>query len=302
MSKKLFTLIFICIIAVLAGRFLIPFFTWLTGLQFRIIASIPLILVGVGILLWVWHFLRTKIADKGLCFLLLFILVAQPPIGVICIIYVISNLKRFGYPEDQQKTLKFKYQSFFLSSLCLVLGTGWCSYIIYGSPLDIVTKTSKYDENYFTWKDKKYDCFGLEYIEKEEFVIDPDIYKAKTEEQQRENKKENTNSNSPTYSYPTTPIYQDPYPVSGGYNGGYNPYESSTIENTPRQKTKVRNDCPYCENGERIQHEPGRAATFGIDGPRVYCSKCNQSWSAGTVHAHHRCEYCNGQGYTEYEY
>ena len=121
-------------------------------------------------------------------------------------------------------------------------------------------------------------------------------------EETNNSKSKSTNSNSPTYSYPAAPTYQDPYPAGGGYNGGYNPYESSTIENTPRQKTKVRNDCRYCENGEIIQHEPGRAATFGVDGPRVYCSKCNQSWSAGTVHAHNPCNYCKGRGYTEYEY
>lgn len=122
-------------------------------------------------------------------------------------------------------------------------------------------------------------------------------------EETNNSKSKSTNSNSPTYSYPTTPIYQDPYPVGGGYNGGYNPYESSTIENTPRQKTKVRNKCHYCNGtGERIQHESCRVPTFGLDGPRVYCSKCNQSWNPGTVHAHHYCNYCNGRGYTEYEY
>ena len=121
-------------------------------------------------------------------------------------------------------------------------------------------------------------------------------------EETNNSKSKSTNSNSPTYSYPAAPTYQDPYPAGGGYNGGYNTYESNTIDNAPRQKTKVRNDCPYCEDGEIIQHEPGRAATFGVDGPRVYCSKCNQSWSYGTVHAHNPCNYCKGRGYTEYEY
>ncbi len=84
-----------------------------------------------------------------------------------------------------------------------------------------------------------------------------------------------------------------------------NQYNSSNSQNnsvgTQRQKTKVRKKCAYCNGkGERIQHES--VATFGLDGPRVYCSKCNQFWSYGTVHAHHKCSHCNGTGYYEYEY
>lgn len=95
-------------------------------------------------------------------------------------------------------------------------------------------------------------------------------------------------------------------PIStGGYNGGYN---NSTISmgnlkgsNSTRQKTKVTKKCAYCSGkGERIQHE--YVSTFGQSGPRVYCSKCNQSWNYGTVHAHHRCNHCNGTGVYEYEY
>lgn len=71
--------------------------------------------------------------------------------------------------------------------------------------------------------------------------------------------------------------------------------------NTSRQKTKVRKQCAYCSGkGERIQHE--YVSTFGLDGPRVYCRICNQSWSYGTVHVHHKCNHCNGSGYYEYEY
>lgn len=68
-----------------------------------------------------------------------------------------------------------------------------------------------------------------------------------------------------------------------------------------KQKTKVRKKCAYCSGkGERIQHES--ISTFVLSGPRVYCNICNQSWSYGTVHAHHRCNHCNGTGYYEYEY
>lgn len=77
----------------------------------------------------------------------------------------------------------------------------------------------------------------------------------------------------------------------------------SPIDNpsTPRQKTKVRKQCAYCSGkGELIQHE--HISTFGLDGPRAYCDKCNQSWNYGTVHTHHRCTHCKGTGYYEYEY
>ena len=88
------------------------------------------------------------------------------------------------------------------------------------------------------------------------------------------------------------------------YNGGWNNTQSgSTYEgttSTPRQKTKVRNKCPYCTNGEVIQEES--RPTFGLDGPPVYCSKCNKYFSFGTVHKHHECRHCKGKGYTEYEY
>ena len=75
----------------------------------------------------------------------------------------------------------------------------------------------------------------------------------------------------------------------------------STSGSTSTQKTKIRKNCAYCGGkGETIQHES--VATFGLSGSRVYCNKCNQSWSHGTVHAHHFCNHCNGTGYKEYEY
>ncbi len=86
------------------------------------------------------------------------------------------------------------------------------------------------------------------------------------------------------------------------YNNSHNSTKSTNnSQNTVRQKTKVRKRCAYCSGkGERIQHES--VSTFGLDGPRVHCNICNQSWSYGTVHAHHRCNHCNGTGYYEYEY
>lgn len=84
------------------------------------------------------------------------------------------------------------------------------------------------------------------------------------------------------------------------YNSG-NQFNNHSTTNGTRQKTKVTKKCPYCSGkGERIQHE--YVSTFGQNGPRVYCNKCNQSWNFGTVHAHHRCDHCNGTGIYEYEY
>lgn len=74
----------------------------------------------------------------------------------------------------------------------------------------------------------------------------------------------------------------------------------SGSSNTTKQKTTVRNKCPYCTNGYKIQHES--VATYGLDGPSTYCNICNKSWSYGTVHAHHQCNHCKGKGYTEYSY
>ena len=257
------------IIAVLVGRFLTPFFACFFGLYLGVFAVLYLVLFGVCILLWFKHIFQAP---------------SIPPL--------------LGQTYDIGG---FKYSNLFRISFGLIVGFGWFCTIMYDIPYQI--SDEKYEDDFvITWNDKKLNCFGLEYTEENEFVIDPDIYKAKTEEQERENEMKNSNSNSPTYSYPAAPTYQDPYPAGGTYNGGYNTYESNTIDNASRQKTKVRNDCPYCEDGEIIQHEPGRVATFGVDGPRVYCSKCNQSWSPGTVHAHHQCRHCNGQGYTEYEY
>lgn len=81
----------------------------------------------------------------------------------------------------------------------------------------------------------------------------------------------------------------------------YNSQGSGNSNSISRQKTKVRRNCAYCNGrGERIQHES--VTTFGLNGPKVHCNKCNQSWSYGTVHAHHRCSHCNGTGVYEYEY
>lgn len=93
------------------------------------------------------------------------------------------------------------------------------------------------------------------------------------------------------------------HPMEGtSYNNSHNSTKSTNnSQNTVRQKTKVRKRCAYCSGkGERIQHES--VSTFGLDGPRVHCNICNQSWNYGTVHAHHRCNHCNGTGYYEYEY
>ena len=109
-------------------------------------------------------------------------------------------------------------------------------------------------------------------------------------------KSSSSSSSGATSGYIPTPTY------NGGWNNTQpsSTYESTTPTPTPRQKTKVRNKCPYCTNGERIQHES--VSTFGVDGPRVYCSICNKYFSYGTVHAHHKCNHCDGKGYTEYEY
>lgn len=109
-------------------------------------------------------------------------------------------------------------------------------------------------------------------------------------------KSSSSSSSGTTSGYIATPTYND------GWNNTQpsSTYESTTPTPTPRQKTKVRNKCPYCTNGERIPHES--VSTFGVDGPRVYCSICNKYFSYGTVHAHHKCNYCDGKGYTEYEY
>lgn len=103
--------------------------------------------------------------------------------------------------------------------------------------------------------------------------------------------KKRTNSSPSSYS---TPVYS---------NGNVSTQDNtkSNSNNSKRQKTKVKKRCAYCSGkGERIQHE--YVSTFGQSGPRVYCSKCNQSWNYGTLHAHHRCNHCSGTGVYEYEY
>lgn len=107
----------------------------------------------------------------------------------------------------------------------------------------------------------------------------------------RQKKSNETSPHQATY----TPMYD------GGYDNTFNsPHTATDKSNVSSSKTKVRNKCPYCTNGERIQHES--VSTYGIDGPRVHCNICNQSWSYGTVHIHHKCNHCKGKGYTEYEY
>lgn len=110
----------------------------------------------------------------------------------------------------------------------------------------------------------------------------------------KQKKSNSTSSNQITYTL--VPMY------NGGYNNVYNDSNTTNYNSsTPTQKTKVRKKCAYCSGkGEWIQHE--YVSTFGLDGPRVHCNICNQSWSYGTVHAHHKCNHCNGTGYYEYEY
>lgn len=107
----------------------------------------------------------------------------------------------------------------------------------------------------------------------------------------RQKKSNKTSSNQGTY----IPIYSERYHSSSNLN------TTNDNSNTSNPRTKVRKRCAYCSGkGERIQHES--VSTFGLSGPRVHCNICNQSWSYGTVHAHHRCNHCNGTGYYEYEY
>lgn len=90
-------------------------------------------------------------------------------------------------------------------------------------------------------------------------------------------------------------------PVYSNNNLQINSGNNVNSNTTSRQKTKVTKKCAYCSGkGETIQHE--YVSTFGQKGPSVYCNKCNQSWNFGTVHAHHRCNHCNGTGVYEYEY
>lgn len=103
------------------------------------------------------------------------------------------------------------------------------------------------------------------------------------------------NKKSPTCHKSTSIGFVDNSNIYGNTNSNY------STDDTARQKTKVRKKCAYCSGkGERIQHE--YVSKFGLDGPRVYCNICKQSWSYGTVHAHHKCNHCNGTGYYEYDY
>lgn len=95
-----------------------------------------------------------------------------------------------------------------------------------------------------------------------------------------------------TYVAPPVPSFSgDAY--GGSYGSSYDSSSSSS------SSTTIQKTCPYCSGkGETIQHES--VATFGLDGPKTYCAKCNQSWSYGTVHAHHTCRHCDGTGYKTY--
>ena len=121
--------------------------------------------------------------------------------------------------------------------------------------------------------------------------VDPPFYQ-ETCSLIRNKKPSNTTSNA--YTTPSTGVIE--------YNNSYNSTISSgNFQNEVNQKTKVRKKCAYCDGkGERIQHE--YVSTYGLNGPRVYCNICNQSWNYGTVHAHHKCNHCGGTGYYEYEY
>lgn len=89
---------------------------------------------------------------------------------------------------------------------------------------------------------------------------------------------------------PTAPTAPMPQPF---------PMPQSSYTPDPGSSSVVQKMCPYCSGkGETIQHE--YVATFGLDGPSTYCAKCGQSWSHGTVHAHHTCNHCNGTGYITY--
>lgn len=105
-------------------------------------------------------------------------------------------------------------------------------------------------------------------------------------------RKQETYDSSP--SYQTTPAWQS------GYTNEHIKTNKTGIEQTTKPKTVVRKKCPHCKEGEYIQHE--NVTTFGLDGPRVNCTICKQSWRYGTVHVHHQCPYCKGKGYYEYEY
>lgn len=123
------------------------------------------------------------------------------------------------------------------------------------------------------------------------YKLDNPPYNQETCSLIRNNKHSNTTSN--TYTTTSTGIIE--------YDNSYNDINKNNSKNISRNKTKVRKRCAYCSGkGERIQHE--YVSTFGLDGPRVHCNICNQSWNYGTVHAHHKCNHCNGTGYYEYEY
>lgn len=95
-----------------------------------------------------------------------------------------------------------------------------------------------------------------------------------------------TGYSSPTY-----------YSTSGGTSSSYSgsSYSSSSRSSSTSGSRRI---CSYCSGkGETIQHES--VATFGLSGPKVQCSKCNKSWSYGTVHAHHTCNHCHGKGYVD---
>ena len=82
---------------------------------------------------------------------------------------------------------------------------------------------------------------------------------------------------------------------SYNYSSNYSSNNSTQYSSSSKQGTTTRHKCHYCDGGERIQHE--YVSTFGVNGPPVYCSICNRSWSYGTVHVHHKCKYCDGSGY-----
>lgn len=88
-------------------------------------------------------------------------------------------------------------------------------------------------------------------------------------------------------------------PFGGSYGSPYGGSFDNSSSSSSSSSTTIQKKCPYCNGtGETIQHES--VATFGLDGPKTYCAKCNQSWSYGTVHAHHTCGHCNGTGYNTY--
>lgn len=104
------------------------------------------------------------------------------------------------------------------------------------------------------------------------------------------------NTNGTTY-VPPVPIQSYVQPPGGVISN----QQSSTCTYQP-PKTKVRKQCPYCNGKGEIIRNDYSTPTFGMNGPKKYCSKCNKYFAFGTVHNHQQCSHCHGTGYIEYDY